>query len=170
MLAGFDANAEGLLVPRLLMAGFEEVEAGRGFFVPKGVLAVGFAASLPAVLVVATGVFFAGVTPEDTDFEALLAEGSGFFVPMGVLGGVGFAAVFALVGIVVELGLVGIFTGVAVNVVTFEVVTGVAFFAGVVVLEVAVDVVLVAVEGDFFAVCCVPWATLEMFPTLAENY
>jgi hypothetical protein len=123
----------------------------------------------------ATGVFFTGVALEAEAVVLDAAAGVAFFavvetlfagVPTVLFAGGAFAGVptvpgvFAGAVVFVALSLAGAFlTGVADGVdfvatgVAFVLVAGVAFFTGVVVFDVAVDVVLDAVAGAFFAVC-----------------
>jgi hypothetical protein len=122
----------------------------------------------------ATGVFFAGVVLEVEGVELAPAAGVAFFavvetlfagVPIVLFAGGTFAGVptvpvvFAGAVVFVVLSFAGAFlTGVAAGVdfvaveVAFDA-AGAAFFTGVVVFEAAVDVVLDAVAGAFFAVC-----------------
>jgi hypothetical protein len=177
-LMGVDLDADvvaGLtgVGPVVFVTGVDVVSfltaVGNGFLVAAGVV---FDAELIGVLVAVTGVFLAGVDV----VAGLLVEavGSVFCVPSGVLAltGVAFAGVgaFGAAGVEVEVLVAFSFLGTrftgAVVVSVALVIGGVVFFTGAAL--VADDVaVLVGVIAVFFAVCPLPWATLEIFPTLA---
>lgn len=178
-LMGVDLDADvvaGLtgVGPVVFVTGVDVVSfltaVGNGFLVAAGVV---FDVELIGVLVAVTGAFLAGV---DVVAAGLLVEavGSVFCVPSGVLAltGVAFAGAgaFGAAGVEVVVPVAFSFLGTrftGATVVSVALVTeGVGFFTGAAL--VADDVaVLVEVTAVFFAVCPLPWATLEIFPTLA---
>ena len=126
--------------------------AGVAFFAAVGVCVAVLVALLTAGLLVATGVFFAGVAP-----EVLGADGTAFFTAVGVVvaftGGVFFAGV-ALVdtGVAVLFSLAGaFFTGVT-DVPAGLVAVVAVFLTGVTVFCAVEGAVLGADDGVFFAV------------------
>lgn len=140
-----------------LTTGIDAVDAGVVFFAEAGVLVAGFDTSL-AVLLAATGVFFAGFALEGSE-----VEGTVFFAAVGAVGFTG--VLFAGLGVVCDAGVdvlvsfAGAFrTGVGVVPVGF-VAAGAVFLTGVTAFCVAEEVVLVAEEGAFFAVEEPPCAT-----------
>lgn len=130
-------------------------------------IAVGFDTLLTGVFDAVTGAFLTGV---DVVSGLLLATGSVFCVPSGVLAltGVAFAGAGVDEDAPAALSFLGTFlTGavvvsVAVALDASGFLTGVAF--------VAVDVTaFVGVAVDFFAVCPAPCATFDRLPTLATK-
>lgn len=130
----------GDAVPTFLSFGLAagvDFDTGRGFFVPMGVrVGAGFEAVLVGVLVAFTGVLVAGGETEGVDVVLDVADGSVFFVPIGVLADGVLAGVEVFAAGVevpeVELIFAGVFlTGVAVDVVDLAVVVGVTFLTGV---------------------------------------
>lgn len=149
------------------------VDVGRVFLVPRGVrvfdgmVALFFTGVAFDALVVVTGVFFTGVFP--VVVEDLFTTGAVVVLVAVVRAGVVFAVdsngfVAMVFAGVVRVSFAGALrTGVAALV--EEVVTEVFFAAtGVALLVVFV---FAGVTADFFAVCWAPWATFDIFPTLA---
>ena len=129
----------------VLVAGF--LLTGNAFVVPSGVrVRAGFEASLMAVLLAVTGVFFAGVVVDATLLVAAVAVG--FFTGVDVEADATFAVPGAEADAPAALSFLG------------TLLTGVALVADIVVFAVLV------VTG-FFAV---DPATLETFPMLAERH
>jgi hypothetical protein len=151
----------------VLAAGF--LRTGSGFVVPRGVrVRAGLEASLTAALPTVTGVFFAGVVVA----AGLLAEAvvTGFFTGVEVAAGVALVAVdVAFAGVEADAPAGLSFFGTLLAGVAAELAVLVAAAAGFLsgmALVADVAVFTGAVVAGFFAVDS---ATLEMFPTLAEN-
>jgi hypothetical protein len=151
----------------VLAAGF--LRTGSGFVVPRGVrVRAGLEASLTAALPTVTGVFFAGVVVA----AGLLAEAvvTGFFTGVEVAAGVALVAVdVAFAGVEADAPAGLSFFGTLLAGVAAELAVLVAVAAGFLsgmALVADVAVFAGAVVAGFFAVDS---ATLEMFPTLAEN-
>lgn len=151
---------------------------GRVFFVPIGVRVVGLEALSTVVFAAIVVGFLTGVVVEALlvsagVFEAGVVVVVDFFTAVGALFSIGAVVFFTGVGLVAgSTALVVVdFTGVVrvsfagalrTGVVLFVAVDVVFFFAAT-----GVPAVFAGVVAGFFAVCCAPWATLEMLPTPA---